>query len=284
MPVVQKQAAKPKRKKAAKPKGVLDRIKPIGFDEEEGIKINLYGKSGTGKTSLWGTFPDPILAIICSGGSRPGELRSIDTPENRGRIKSVVIESSAEISEIVEYQKDSEEFATVVLDHASGLQDLKLKEILEIDELPAQLGWGVAQQQDWGQCALQTKETLRALLSLKCNVVIVAQERNFNTDGDSESILMPTVGSALTPSITGWLNPACDYIAQTFIRNKTKEVVRTVGKKKIPKTVRLEGVDYCLRVGPDEVYTTKFRVPGGVSEDIIVNPDYSKIINIIQGG
>jgi len=284
MPVVNKQTAKPKRKKSTKKKGVLDRIRGIGFDDDEGIKINFYGRSGSGKTSLWATFPSPILAIICSGGSRPGELRSIDTPENKKRIETVTIESSSEIPEILDYQRETEKYATVVLDHASGLQDLKLKEILEIDELPPQLEWGTASREDWGQCALQTKETLRALLSLKCNVVIVAQERNFNTDEDSDSIIMPTVGSALTPSITGWLNPTCDYIAQTFIRNKTVSKTRKVGKKRVREDVRVPGVDYCLRVGPDEVFTTKFRVPGGIDEDIIVDPSYDKIIELIKGG
>lgn len=285
MPTVSKQVAKPKRKKTSKKKGVIDRIKEIGFDDDEGIKINLYGKSGSGKTSLWATFPGPILAIICSGGSRPGELRSIDTPANRKKIKSVVIESSSEIPEVIDYQRETEEFATVVLDHASGLQDMKLKEILEIDELPAQMAWGTASREDWGQCALQTKETLRALLSLKCNVVIVAQERNFNTDEDSDSIIMPTVGSALTPSITGWLNPACDYIAQTFIRNKMVTKSRKIGKKTVKTEERGEGVEYCLRVGPDEVFTTKFRVPKErkLETDIITDPDYSKIMEIIKG-
>jgi hypothetical protein len=285
MPKIAKQTAKPTRKKTVRKKGVIERIQPIGFDDDEGIKINIYGKSGTGKTTLWSSFPAPILAIICSGGSRPGELRSINTAENRKRIKAVTIQESSEIAEIVEHQKETEEFKTVVLDHASGLQDLKLKEILGIEELPAQLEWGTASQQNWGQCALQTKETLRALLSLNCNVVILAQERAFNTDEDSDSLIMPYVGSALTPSITGWLNPACDYIVQTFIRNKVITKTRKVGKKEVTTTSRGKGVEYCLRVGPDEVFTTKFRVPKErkINEDIIVDPNFEKINRLIKG-
>lgn len=284
MPKIAKQSASVRKKKTVRKKGVIDRIQPIGFDDDEGIKITLYGKSGTGKTTLWSSFPSPILAIICSGGSRPGELRSINTPENKKRIKAVTIEESSEIAELVEHQKETEQFKTIVLDHSSGLQDLKLKEILGIEELPAQLGWGVAQQQDWGQCALQVKETLRSLLSLSCNVVIIAQEREFNTDRDSDDLILPYVGAALTPSITGWLNPACDYIAQTFIRNKVIKKRRKVGKKVVVTEQKGEGVEYCLRVGPDEVFTTKFRVPGGVTENIIVDPDFEKINSLIQGG
>src|SRR5438105_14808538 len=68
-----------------------------GWDLSEGIKIILYGRSGTGKTTLWATFPKPILVALCSGGSRPGELRSIDTPGNRKVIEPKVIRTSEDI-------------------------------------------------------------------------------------------------------------------------------------------------------------------------------------------
>lgn len=284
MPSVSKQRATKKKKSTVKKRGgILDKIQPIGFDDDEGIKINLYGKSGSGKTTLWATFPEPILALICSGSNKPGELRSVDTPENKDRIQTLHIESSDDLSAIIKHQEETNDFATIVLDHASGLQDLKLKEILGIDELPAQLEWGTASQQDWGQCALQMKETLRALLGLSCNTVIVAQEREFNNGGDSDSIIAPYVGSALTPSVAAWLEPACDYVVQTFIRNKMVTTTQKVGGKTIKTTTPGKGVEYCLRVGPNEVYNTKFRVPGGVREDVMVNPTYDKIMKLIQG-
>ena len=260
-----------------------DRIEPIGFDEEDGIKINLYGKSGTGKTTLWSTFPAPILAIICSGGDKPGELRSINTLANRKRIKQVVVRNCNEVQELVARQREEKVFATVVLDHGSGLQDLALKEILGLDELPAQGSWGMASRQDWGQCALQMKERFRSLLSLDCNVVIVAQEREFNTDSDNE-ILMPYVGSALTPSVTGWLAPACDYICQTFIKQKTEELRTKVKGRVHISSRKVDGVDYCLRTGPHETFMTKFRLPKGVKlPEFVVDPDYDKLKALIEG-
>lgn len=256
-------------------------------DQEEGIKINLYGKSGTGKTTLWATFPKPIHAFICSGGKKPGELRSIDTPENRKLITPEIIQESTDISKRID--GGIGHCKTVVLEHATGLQDLVLKEILGLDELPAQLSWGIARQQDWGQCALQLKEILRALLNLDQNVVIIAQERSFNTDNDgaqSSGIIMPYVAGALTPSVVGWLNPACDYICQTFIRQKVIEREIQVGKKMVKKRVPVPGqVEYCLRTGPDAVYTTKFRLPkrkGSTLPQEIVDPDYGKLMALIR--
>jgi len=283
MPQINKQ---PTRKKSAKRKrkvgSVLDRIGDMGFDTGDGIKINLYGKSGTGKTTLWATFPDPILAIICSGSIKPGELRSIDTPDNRKRIQTVTIESAGEIQEIVADQKERGKYATVVLDHATGLQDMTLREVLGIEELPPQSSWGIATQQNWGTCALRMKERLRELLGLDCNVVIVAQEREFNTDGESE-LLMPFVSSALSPSVVGWLNPACDYICQTFIRQSTVERTVKIKGKTVNRLVKGKGVDYCLRTAPDPVFTTKFRIPKGSDlPDVIVDASYDKIMQLIR--
>lgn len=277
MPTIKKQTAKKVRKRGS---SVLDRIGPIGF-EDEGIKINLYGRSGTGKTTLWATFPTPILAIICSGGSQPGELRSINTPAYRKTISQVVLEKTSELTEVAEYAAGN--FATIVLDHASGLQDMVLKELLGLEEIPAQLSWGVATQQQYGQCALQVKTHLRSLLNLSTNVVIVAQEREFNTDMEG-TLLMPYVGSALTPSITGWLNPACDYICQTFIQRQTTTKTIKIGGKESKQTTDTGRMEYCLRTGPDPTYTTKFRVPKGTPlPKWLVDPDYNKIKNLIDG-
>lgn len=286
-PTVTKQSPKPIL--AGKP-SVIDRIAPIGFDEDDGIKVLLYGRSGTGKTSLASTFPGPILWVICSGSDKPGELRSIDTPEHRARVKQVVLHHSSELRDLVEYvdeSSDSGKFNTVVLDHATGFQDLVLKEILGLDELPPQKAWGLASQQQYGQCTLQCKELLRALLSLSCNVVIVAQEREFNTDNESD-LITPYVGAGLTPSLAGWLNTAVEYICQTFIRQKMETKKTTVGQGAQSKTIETQvvgkGVEYCTRTGPHSTFTTKFRVPRGTPlPDTLVDADYMKIMGLIRG-
>jgi hypothetical protein len=270
---------------------VLERIRPIGFDPDEGISMLLYGKSGTGKTTLWATFPGPILAIVISGGARPGELRSVDTAEYREKIKTVTIKESSEVGLLIEHLRENPGlFATAVIDHVTGLQDMTLKEILGIDELPAQKGWGMASQQQYGQCTQQTKEILRAFLSLGLNRVIVAQERNFNEDSDSELRLAPTVGAALTPSLTGWLNPSCDYVVQTFLRarEEVKDVVIQAAGKAMTKQVRKKTneAEFCLRVAPHAVYQTKFRVPKGIEfpeGGVIVDADYTKLMALIRG-
>lgn len=284
MPNVIKQNAKGSIKK---PTSVLSKIRPIGFGNE-GLKILLYGGSGTGKTTLWGTFPGPILSIICSGGNKTGELRSLNTPELRKKVSSITLEDSNDLGQLTDHLKEGK-YSTVVLDHVSGLQDLILKEVLGIDEIPAQKGWGTASQQQYGQVAQQCKERLRALLNLEINVVIIAQERMFNpkedTGSDLSDVMLPSVGPAVIPSLAGWLNPACDYILQTYKRPKMETVTTKVGTKSVQTKKRGKGVEYCVRTEPHEIFTTKFRVPKGTPlPEVVVDPSYDKILKLINGG
>lgn len=271
--------------KNSKPnKGIINRIKPIG-NFSKGINMSLYGKSGTGKTTLWSTFPGKILAIIASGGSSPGELRSVNIEENQGKIDQIIIESSTDIKELVEYQRETGAYETIVLDHATGLREIILREIKGLDEAPVQLSWGLATQQDWGQIGEIWKKYVRSLISLECNTVIVSHEQEYNTDVESQNAMItppPVVGSALGKSCMKWLDGACDYIGQTCIRPESIEQTITVAGKSIKKQKLTGKMEYCLRVGPNELYTTKFRIPKGSElPDVIVDPDYSKIKELI---
>lgn len=265
-------------------RSVFERIRSIGFDPDDGIKILLYGRSGTGKTTTWATFPKPILALIVSGGDKPGELRSIDTDEYRGQIDQVVLQSSKDIDEIINGWADlPRDYQTVVLDHASGLQDKVLAEIMKVDQLPAQKTWGMASREQYGACVAQCKELFRLMLGMTCNVVIVAQERASNETGESE-LLTPSVGAGLMPSLVSWLNPACDYIGQTLIRPRKEMKTTSIGGKTKEIEVKTKKKEYCLRTAPDEVYTTKFRVPKGrPMPDFIIDPTYDKIMALIRG-
>src|SRR5262245_12287987 len=62
------------------------------------LSVLVYGQSGTGKTTFAATFPGRTLWLLCSGGHKPGELRSIDTPENRRRIRAQIIRETGQLS------------------------------------------------------------------------------------------------------------------------------------------------------------------------------------------
>ncbi len=291
--VVKKRPAKKKRvAPRRKSSSVIDRIEPLGVGLDDGIKINLYGRSATGKTTLWATFPKPILAIICSGAKKAGELLSINTPEYNKTVEKVVLHESYELRELTQMQQETEKYATVVLDHASGLQTLIAKEVAGLEEIPMSFfraaskgqSWGVVSQSQWGQIGTQTNELLYKLLALSCNVVVVAQEKERFVDQESE-VITPFVGSDLTPMTLKWFHPACNYIVETFIRPKTvKKKIRIASKVIVQETRVPNKVEYCLRVGPHDVFTTKFRIPKGKElPPVIVDPTYAKIKALIDG-
>ena len=278
MPTVEKQSAK----------GVKAKTK-VSFkqltNEATKMKILLYGQSGSGKTSFWSTFPGRLAVIICSGGNNTNETLSL-SKDDKKRVYAASVEHAEELKTLIEQVGNDHMFDTVILDHVSGLQDIVLKDILGLDEIPVQKGWGLASQQQYGQCTQQCKEYLRALLNLDKNVVIIGQERTFGGSDESLSsdLVTPTVGVATVPSLAGWLYPACDYVVQAFKRPRMITSEKKIGNKTITTERRGKGIDYCLRCEPHDVFTTKFRVPKGhYLPGSIVNPNYVKLRSVIEG-
>lgn len=292
MPTVTQTKMKPKSAKKPKSDNVWDNLELLDAESEDHLKILIYGRSGTGKTTLWGSFPGPILSIICSGGIKSGELKSLKDKKLLAKkdIYRHPLNKSAEILELVEKQQETSRFKTIVVDHVTGLQDKILAEILDIEEIPAQKSWGMASQQQYGQCSAQSKEMFKKLLNLDCNVVMIGQERNFHTDEETHvDGINPYVSVALTPSLGGWLCPAVDYVIQTLIRPKMveKKIQLGVGsKQKVRVTMQRDGnkVEYVARIAPHDVVTTKFRVPKGhTMPEFLVDPTYDQIMSVLKG-
>ena len=283
MPVTTRQT--PNGRPARGQPDVVSRIAPLDEDGGGGLKVLLYGESGSGKTTFWATFPGPILAVLCSGSRNPGELRSVNTPANRKKISQVTLTDSSEMAALIEHLQGGK-YATVVLDHVSGLQDLILKEVLGITKIPAMKNWGMAQQQQYGQVAQQCTALLRDLLSLDANVVVVGQERVFKgkDDGVDSDVIKPVVGVGTMPSIATWLNPACDYILQAFKRAEREVKEVKVGNAVTRREVATGRIEYCLRTEPHEYFMTKFRCPKGTYlPDVITDPSYEKLLEVING-
>ncbi len=144
--------------------------------------------------------------------------------------------------------------------------------------------------QQYGQQGLRIKDALKKMLSLSCNAVVIAQQRTFNSKDEggaavaTDDGIRPTVGAALSPSVVGWLNPACDYVVQTFKRNRTERRENAIGDRVLVSEHKTRDIEYCLRTGPHDTITTKFRLPRGRAlPDVVVDPDFAKIQTIIKG-
>ena len=91
-------------------------------------------------------------------------------------------------------------------------------------------------------------------------------------------MLVPEVGPAVMPSIATHLNANVSIIGNTFIRIKRTKL------KRGNKTTEKEDAQYCLRVGPNPVYTTKMRKPRGIKAPAFIeDPTYRDIKEVMKG-
>lgn len=275
MPKIRK-VRKPGRGKAGS-RSVVDRIAPLDQSDIR-MSLNIYGETGTGKTSLACTWPKPLLLIGAEDGSR-----SVCDVEG---VEFVELSDAEDFSRVVEYLPGSK-YRTAVLDTLGSFYDLELARILGIEELPATKDWGMASRDQWQQCNTKVITRVRNFLVLhktQCHTLVLAQERVSEPEEEYRGILRPFVASACTPGVVKWLNGACNYISQTFVRQKTVVTKKKVGGKLVTKFKKVDGIEYCLRTAPDPVYKAKFRVPRGTPlPDAIVDPTFEKIEALIKG-
>jgi phage nucleotide-binding protein len=250
-----------------------------------------YGQSGSGKTSLAGTFPGKILVCDCRD-------RGTDSLVGVAGVEVKEIESWEDVEHVYWYlKKNPEEFATVVWDTMSQLQQICIEAVLEEKGKDADDagGWGVMTKQEWGNVASRMKPMITNFRDLPMDVIFIAQHRVFNLPTEDEeeagtALLAPEVGPMLMPSVAKHLNASVSVIGNTFIRTRLEEVARKVvkGKGKAAKTTEVidevEHIEYCLRIGPSSIYTTKVRKSRDtVMPDIIVDPEYADIMKILRG-
>lgn len=268
--------------------GLLGRVTPVSRVDSGGLKVSLYGRPKTGKTRLLSTFPKPLLILGSEDGTR--SIRDVDgvnfiriVRHDKDRPEDGSYVYLRELGDLLR-ELPASEYNTVGLDNASALSDMILADLLGIEEIPAQKSWGMASREQYGQQSLQLRTILRELLSLRQHVVVIAHERNFNEDGGGSDLITPTVGSALSQSVTNWLNGHVEYVCQTFIREASETLTTKIGAKEVATQVKTGKKEYCLRTGPHSVYMTGFRVPGNVAlPEAIVNPHYDKIMALVNG-
>lgn len=257
--------------------------KPVG-EVKRNSSAALYGRSGSGKTTLAATWPKPILYL----NIRDNGEESISDVEG---IDVIDIESSDDLLETLLWlhkraSKGKLVYKTVILDTMSQLQTLLVEEMGANKKIPKgkRAGdFGVFSRQDWGKISGDLIKVIMDIRALPVNSVFIAQERVFNSgdeEDDGVDQLAPEVGTKLMPSVNKDLCASVNIVGNTFIRIK-------VTKKKDPDTRKISKIikkQFCLRLGPNEVYTTKIRKPKGIeAPDYIVDPTFRKIMDIVKG-
>lgn len=230
-----------------------------------------YGRSGTGKTTLAGTFPTPIL-ILDIGDKGTDSISDIEDCY----VWEITEWDDIEIAYYY-LKANPDEYPSKVIDTVTGMQQAAVIKVLEEkNKRVSNAGdWGTMTRGEWGDVASMMKSMITNFRDLPGNTVFIAQDRVFNMDEeDTEDILMPEVGPRLSPSVAGHINAAVSIIGNTFIKSK---IVKRKGKE-------IEKIVYCLRVGPNPLYTTKLRKPRGiVPPAYLVDASYEDIMEQVKG-
>lgn len=255
--------------KKTKKKSILDQATQV-TELDEGLTFLFYGRSGTGKTTLGGTFPKPILLLDFNE-------KGTDSVSDVKGLKVLRINDWDEFVEVYEDLRDTDHgFKSVIIDALPGVQRAAISEAKRIARKKDS---DQSSQRDMGEATRLMNVVLhdyRDLKELGINVAMNAHDRVRESDTDDGDAIAPEVGPNLMPGISKALMGAVDVIGVTFIRVEKE-------KKKLGVATK-RNVDYCLRVGPHEVYNTKIRVPKGKPiPELIVDPTYDKIKAVIKG-
>lgn len=240
----------------------------------------LYGRSGTGKTTIAATFPKDTLLLDVRdvGDDSISGVEGLDVMDVRKW-------DDFELAYwwVIRHPK---RYKTLVVDTVSQLQQLSIQKVMQGKADSDRAGdWGVMTKREWGDVAALMKTWIINLRDLPMEVVFVAQDRVFNvSEEDAAEGLDPEVGPGLSPSIAKHLNAAVHVIINTFIRQRVVKVkLKDPPKGKSPY-IEKDRVEYCARVGPNPTYITKLRKPKHIeAPSVIVNPTYADLVAIIKG-
>jgi hypothetical protein len=238
----------------------------------------IYGISGTGKTTLAGSFPKPalLLDINDKGTDSISDIKGIEVAE---------CPDWETLEEWMYYLLENpKEYKTVIIDTVTQMQSIAIEMILKKKKKSTDRAgdWGTMSQREWGDVASEMKSKINTFRDLPLETVFLAQARVFNVNEDDmdEQEIAPEVGPRLSPSVKDAINAAVDVIGSTFVRKRIIKKKGVEGKK--PREI--EKTEYCLRVGPNPVYITKIRKPKSiVAPAVIIDPVYEDILEIIKG-
>lgn len=254
---------------ASKKKSIEDKLIDLTTLETPMV-ITLYGRPGSGKTTIAGSGPKPMLFIDVKDKG----TESLKRPDlAAGDITVCEITDLDEIYDLYDYIVDNpKKFKSVVIDHLTTLQDLSHQKVQE-EENKTKMS-----QQLYGFSASYLKEIIsmyKELTDLGITPIFIAEDRLESGDGEGEDQLLPEVGPGIMPSVSRFLCAASRVIGHTYLQER----VEKTGDLKVKRTI-----EYRLRLGPNPYYITKVTRPkGNYCPAYIVDPSYQDIVDIVKG-
>lgn len=239
----------PPRKEIQLPEGsLLGNAIPVSVLREDKVKVCIYGRNRSGKTTLAAQFAKPLLLISCEPDANGGATSVATTQgvmiqrvshtllgqDKDGRwvdaddpscVRKDSVKGTAKLVALAYELAGQHPFKTVVLDTVTSMQDVIYAELLRLPKIPDIMSWGVVPDGLYQQRSEKLRSAIRPLLDLKnCNVVILAQEKDHNAPEDrgGKSKILHTMqqGSFMAPALGSttaqWLTDNCGYVVQIY--------------------------------------------------------------------
>lgn len=257
------------KKKTPKKSSLEDRFQDL-LDMDTPTIITLYGRPGTGKTTISCTLPKPLLLIdVKDKGTDSGKREDLEP----GDITVFELESFDEIYDIYDYlEENPDRFKSVVIDHMTALQDFCYEKVMD-EEGKSKMSQGM-----YGTAGGYLKEVInlyKGLTDQGITPCFNCQDRMESGDGEGEDQLLPEVGPGLMPSVARTLCAASRVIGHTY---QFENVEKLEGAK-----VR-RNIEFRLRLGPNPYYITKVTRPFGTPcPQFLVDATYQDIMKVVKG-
>lgn len=257
------------KKKTTKKSSLEDRFQDL-LDLDTPTIITLYGRPGTGKTTISCTLPKPLLLIdVKDKGTDSGKREDLEP----GDITVFELGSFDEIYDLYDYlEENPDKFKSVVIDHMTALQDFCYEKVMDKE------GKSKMSQGMYGTAGGYLKEVInlyKGLTDLGITPCFNCQDRMESGDGEGEDQLLPEVGPGLMPSVARTLCAASRVIGHTY---QFEKVEKLEGAK-----VR-RNIEFRLRLGPNPYYITKVTRPFGTPcPQFLVDANYKDIMKVVKG-
>lgn len=226
--------------------------------------------SGTGKTTLFSTFPGKKLLIdVKDKGTESAKGKNTD------EIDVFPVDKFDDLYDLYDYIQDQLEdgdpYEVVCIDTLTKLQDLCREKVLEEEKKSSMT------IQLHGYVAEYMKEIIDLYKNLSeegITPIFLCQMKSVGGEGEGEDQLMPEVGPELQKSTRTYLNAVTRVLAQTYIQENITSKAGKVDRH----------IEWRLRIGPNPFYMTKVTKSKDVTVPMYVaDPTYDKLMDAMAG-
>lgn len=221
----------------------------------------LYGKSGSGKTALGGTFPKPMLYVKIGDDG-------INTIKNYNGIKVVEATTVGAAKEIAKELLSDKKYKSVFFDTFSLITNEWVNEnaVAKNKRMTQQL---------WGDLKTDTEELIRTLHKVaESHIVIVSCHEAADAFEGMEDEILPDIRPSVTKGARTYLEGMANFGIHCI--KVTKEVEGKEGTKEVTK--------FGVNLGANPYYWTKLQIDPSIKvPKMVFNPSFDKLISLIGG-